>query len=242
MPRLCGSYISDSQQTLDIDVLRYRVGYFDSPDKQPYRQLTWDDVSTPASEKLAYTVAAEGFVLLKNDGTLPLQKKLKKMALIGPWGNATEGMQGNYYGTAPFLISPLMGAMAAGYEVTFVEGTSILDTSTDGFASAIAAARAADVVVYAGGIDESVEAEGLDRTTIVWPGVQLDLIKELAGVGKPFIVLQFGAGQVDDSWLLASKSVCTYFKPMSSISHIFFPGQCDPLDGISRSEWRNRDI
>jgi beta-D-xylosidase 4 len=191
-------------------VLRYRVGYFDSPDKQPYRQLTWDDVSTPASEKLAYTVAAEGFVLLKNDGTLPLQKKLKKMALIGPWGNATEGMQGNYYGTAPFLISPLMGAMTAGYEVTFVEGTSILDTSTDGFASAIAAARAADVVVYAGGIDESVEAEGLDRTTIVWPGVQLDLIKELAGVGKPFIVLQFGAGQVDDSWLLASKSVCTY--------------------------------
>ncbi|KAJ6594119.1 glycoside hydrolase family 3 protein [Mycena capillaripes] len=195
-----------------------RLGYFDSADKQPYRQLTWDDVSTPASEKLAYTVAAEGFVLLKNDGTLPLKKNFKKMALIGPWGNATEDMQGNYYGTAPFLISPLMGAVTAGYDVTFVEGTSILDTSTDGFASAVAAAHAADVVVYAGGIDESVEAEGLDRTTIVWPGAQLDLIKQLAGVGKPFIVLQFGAGQVDDSWLLASKAV-------NAILWTGYPGQ-----------------
>ncbi|KAJ7680539.1 glycoside hydrolase family 3 protein [Mycena polygramma] len=195
-----------------------RLGYFDSADKQPYRQLSWDDVSTPASEQLATTVAAEGFVLLKNDGTLPLQKSLKKMALIGPWGNATEDMQGNYYGTAPFLISPLMGAAAAGYDVTFVEGTSILDDSTDGFADAVAAAKAADVIVYAGGIDESVEAEGLDRTTIVWPGAQLDLIQTLAGVGKPFIVLQFGAGQVDDSWLLANKSV-------NAILWTGYPGQ-----------------
>ncbi|KAF7376335.1 Glycoside hydrolase family 3 protein [Mycena sanguinolenta] len=185
-----------------------RLGYFDSADKQPYRQLNWNDVSTPSSEKLAYTVAANGFVLLKNDGTLPLKKTLKKMALIGPWANATDGMQGNYFGTPPFLISPLMGAMAAGFDVTYVPGTSsVLDDSTDGFADAVAAAQAADVVVFAGGIDESVEAEGLDRTTIVWPGSQLPLIQALAGVGKPFIVLQFGAGQVDDSWLLSSKAV-----------------------------------
>ncbi|KAJ7772573.1 glycoside hydrolase family 3 protein [Mycena maculata] len=185
-----------------------RLGYFDSPEIQPYRQLNWNDVSTPSSEKLAYTVAAEGIVLLKNDGTLPLKKTLKKMALVGPWGNATVQMQGNYYGTPPYLISPLMGAIAAGYDVTFVDGTtSVLDTSTAGFAAAVAAAQDADVIVFAGGIDETVEAEGLDRTTIVWPGSQLDLIQTLAGVGKPFIVLQFGAGQVDDSWLIASKAV-----------------------------------
>ncbi|KAJ6630581.1 glycoside hydrolase family 3 protein [Mycena sp. CBHHK59/15] len=195
-----------------------RLGYFDSAAKQPYRQLSWSDVSTPTAEKLAYTVAAEGMVLLKNDGTLPLKKSLKKMALIGPWGNATEDMQGNYYGTAPFLISPLMGAVAAGYDVTFVEGTTILDTSTDGFAGAVAAAKAADVVVYVGGIDESVEAEGLDRTTIVWPGAQLDLIMTLAGIKKPFVVVQCGAGQVDDTQLKASKSV-------NAILWAGYPGQ-----------------
>jgi len=128
-------------------------------------------------------------------------------------------MQGNYYGTAPFLISPLMGAMAAGYSVTYVPGTSsVLDDSTDGFGDAVAAAKAADVVVFAGGIDETVEAEGLDRTTIVWPGSQLQLIQALAAVGKPFIVLQFGAGQVDDTWLLSSKAV-------SAILWTGYPGQ-----------------
>ncbi|KAJ7647119.1 glycoside hydrolase family 3 protein [Roridomyces roridus] len=184
-----------------------RLGYFDSPAHQPYRQLNWDDVSTPSSEQLAYTVAAEGIVLLKNDGTLPLNKTLKKMALVGPWGNATDMMQGNYYGTPPFLITPLMGATAAGYEVTFVQAlASVTDTSTD-FAAAVAAARAADVVVFAGGIDNSVEAEGLDRVSIEWPGSQLALIQALAAVAKPFVVVQLGAGQVDDSWLLASKAV-----------------------------------
>ncbi|KAJ7217844.1 glycoside hydrolase family 3 protein [Mycena pura] len=196
-----------------------RLGYFDPPEKQPYRQLTWDDVSTPAAEELAYTVAAEGIVLLKNDGTLPLKKQLKKLALIGPWAEATDEMQGNYFGVAPFLISPLMGATNAGYEVNFVAGVqSVLDTSTDGFADAITAAQDADLIVFAGGIDESVEAEGLDRTTIVWPGAQLQLIQQLAGVGKPFVVLQFGAGQVDDSWLLASKAV-------NAIVWAGYPGQ-----------------
>ncbi|KAF7306069.1 Glycoside hydrolase family 3 protein [Mycena chlorophos] len=184
-----------------------RLGYFDPPEIQPYRQYTWDDVSTPAAEQLAYQVAVEGMVLLKNDGTLPLKQGLKKMALIGPWAQATDQMQGNYYGTPPYLISPQMGFTTAGFDVNFQQGTSIQDGDTDGFAAAIAAAKEADVIVYAGGIDNSVEAEGLDRVNITWPGAQLPLIQQLAAVGKPFIVLQFGAGQVDDTWLLENDAV-----------------------------------
>ncbi|PIL26431.1 hypothetical protein GSI_12189 [Ganoderma sinense ZZ0214-1] len=65
----------------------------------------------------------------------------------------------------------------------------------------------ADVVLFAGGLDESVEAEALDRLTVTWPGNQLDLIKELADVGKPLVVMQFGGGQVDDSTLKADDGV-----------------------------------
>ncbi|KAJ7879522.1 glycoside hydrolase family 3 protein [Mycena olivaceomarginata] len=176
-----------------------RAGYFDPADVQPYRQLGWSDVSTSAAQTLAYTVAAEGMVLLKNSGnTLPLKPGLK-IALIGPSGNATVAMQGNYFGTPPFLISPLAGAVAAGYSVTFVQGTTISGTDTSGFAGAMAAAEAADVIVYAGGIDNTVEAESLDRTSIVWPGVQLNLVQSLATVGKPLVVVQFGGGQVDNT-------------------------------------------
>jgi beta-D-xylosidase 4 len=51
-------------------------------------------------------------VLLKNlNKALPLnisQVQSKTIALIGPTANATVLMQGNYYGPAPYLVSPLL--------------------------------------------------------------------------------------------------------------------------------------
>lgn len=52
-------------------------------------------------------------VLLKNSNkALPLnitELTNKKVALIGPTANATKLMQGNYFGVAAYLTSPLMG-------------------------------------------------------------------------------------------------------------------------------------
>ncbi|KAJ7043883.1 beta-xylosidase [Mycena alexandri] len=184
-----------------------RLGYFDPPASQPFRQLTFSDVNTPNAQQLAYEIAVEGIVLLKNDGTLPLSKSIKKLAFIGPWANATTQMQGNYQGIAPFLISPFAASKEAGFTSTLTLGTGINSADTTGFAAAIAAAKAADAIVYAGGIDETIEAEGMDRDTIVWPGNQLNLIGQLAALGKPLVVLQFGGGQVDDSALKSNSTV-----------------------------------
>jgi beta-D-xylosidase 4 len=164
-------------------------------------------VNTPDAQQLAHQLAADGMVLLKNDGTLPLAPTIKKLALIGPWASATTAMQSNYAGPAPFLISPLAATQSAGFAVTLEAGTQINSGDTSGFAAAVAAAQAADAVVFAGGIDNSVEAEGTDRSTIEWPGNQLDLIAQLAAVGKPLVVLQFGGGQVDDAVLKANANV-----------------------------------
>ncbi|KAG6820598.1 hypothetical protein H0H93_014514 [Arthromyces matolae] len=185
-----------------------RLGYFDPPNIQPYRQLDWSNVNTPDAQNLAYQAALEGIVLLKNDGILPLKSSVKTLAIVGPWGNATTQMQGSYHGIAPFLVSPLQGAINAGYQVTFAQGTTDTGTTTDGFAAAVAAAQSADVVIYAGGIDDQVvEHEGGDRTAISWPGNQLDLISTLESIGKPLVVLQFGGGQVDDSALKNNQTV-----------------------------------
>ncbi|KAI3600443.1 glycoside hydrolase family 3 protein [Moniliophthora roreri] len=178
-----------------------RTGYFDPPERQPYRQLKWSDVNTKQTQELAHRAAVEGMVLLKNDGILPLKRSIRKIALVGPFANATQQMQSNYAQPAPFIISPLQAFREAAFDVAFANGTAINTTDTSGFAAAIEAARKSDVIIFAGGMDLSVEDEFRDRTEISWPGNQLDLIKELAALKKPFIVLSMGGGQVDCSWL-----------------------------------------
>lgn len=184
-----------------------RLGYFDPAEKQPFRQLRWSDVNTPPAQALALTAASEGIVLLKNDGTLPLSRSIKKLAVIGPMANATTQMQGNYQGIAPFLVSPFDGLSGAGFQVTLVEGTTVTGNDTSGFSPAVAAAKSADAIIFVGGIDETVESEGNDRTSIIWPGNQLDLVSELEQVGKPLVVVQMGGGQTDSSSLKSSKAV-----------------------------------
>ncbi|KAH9841234.1 Glycoside hydrolase family 3 protein [Teratosphaeria destructans] len=178
-----------------------------------YRNLSWDDVVKTDAWNISYEAAVEGITLLKNDGTLPLSdSNIKSVALIGPCANATLQLQGNYYGNAPYLISPLAAFEDSGLQVNFANGTdTVTSTSTSGFAAALAAANQSDVIIFLGGLDNTVEAEGMDRESIAWPGNQLDLIDQLSALGKPVIVGQFGGGQVDDSPLVANDKVSSIF-------------------------------
>jgi beta-D-xylosidase 4 len=200
--------------TLDTALVRLysslvKLGYFDPAASQSYRSIGWADVATPQSTDLALTAAVEGIVLLKNDqeNVIPIKKKGQTIALIGPYANATTQFQGNYQGQAQSISTLISAAEALGYNVLFEYGTTINSTSTAGFTDALSAANAADFIIYAGGIDNSIEAESMDRNTIVWPGNQLQLINDLSQIQKPFVVLQFGGGQVDDSTLLSNTGV-----------------------------------
>ncbi|KAL4736610.1 Exo-1,4-beta-xylosidase xlnD [Aspergillus similis] len=183
-----------------------QAGYFDGEDA-PYRDITWDDVLTTDAWNIAYEAAVEGIVLLKNDETLPLSKNIESVAVIGPWANVTEELQGNYFGPAPYLISPLTALRDSGLDVHYALGTNLTSHSTSGFEEALAAAKQADAIIFAGGIDNTIEAEAMDRQNITWPGNQLDLIHQLSELGKPLVVLQMGGGQVDSSSLKDNDNV-----------------------------------
>lgn len=155
-----------------------RLGYFDD-NQSEYRNLTWSDVVKTDAWNISYEAAVEGIVLLKNDGTLPLSQQFRNILLIGPLANATSQMQGNYYGPAPYLTSPLLAFQEAGFHVSYAFGTGISSNSTTGFSAALDAARKSEVIIYAGGIDNTVEAEGLDRENVTWTGNQLQLIHRL---------------------------------------------------------------
>lgn len=74
---------------------RYRTG--DLPGLRPLSTQTSSprDIDTPAHRALALEVAEKSLVLLKNKGILPL-KANARIAVIGPLGDATRVLRGNY--------------------------------------------------------------------------------------------------------------------------------------------------
>ncbi|KAI6548894.1 hypothetical protein MCOR03_010369 [Pyricularia oryzae] len=200
-----------------------RAGYFDGPDA-PYRNITWADVNTPEARKLAHRSAVEGMVLTKNNGVLPikleeLQKKGKTVALIGNWVDNGEQMLGTYSGIAPFRNTPLAAAKALNLKVVTAGGPVNQSTgSRDSWTRpALNAARQADVVLYFGGIDLSVEAEDRDRYSLAWPSAQAKLLSDISALGKPTVVVQLGT-MLDDTALLDNKNI-------SAIIWAGYPGQ-----------------
>ncbi|ERS96482.1 uncharacterized protein SPSK_01477 [Sporothrix schenckii 1099-18] len=202
-----------------------RVGYFDPADASPYRALGWKDVDTPAARALAHQSAADGLVLKKNDGLLPLAVDTNKtVALIGHWADQTHTMLGGYSGIPPFYHSPADAAAARNWStVVFgrANGAPISDLwhgAPDSWTRpALAAAAKADIVLYFGGTDQSIAAEEKDRVDITLPGVQLNLVNALAALGKPLVVVQLG-DQTDDTPLLTNSNV-------SAVVWAGYPGQ-----------------
>ena len=87
----------------DIDVAlkrlftaRFRLGLFDPPSQVPYAQTPDSEIDSAAHRELALKMARESIVLLKNDGVLPLNPKIKKIAVFGPLAQSAEVLEGNY--------------------------------------------------------------------------------------------------------------------------------------------------
>lgn len=195
-----------------------RLGYFDAPEDQPYRALGWSDVNTPDSQRLAYQAAVEGITLLKNDGTLPLSLDgNKSVALVGDWANSTVQMQGNYFGVAPYLHSPLWAAQQI-TTVHYSAGPGLGNPTTGDWLGLYDVADRSDVIVVVSGIDDDTESEGMDRVSLAWSGAQLDMIGQLAQYGKPMIVVQMGGGQIDSTPLVNNPNI-------SAMLWAGYPGQ-----------------
>jgi beta-glucosidase len=88
---------------------RIRLGLFDPPASVPYANTPFSENDSAAHRLLSRKVAEESMVLLKNDGTLPLAKSVRTIAVIGPNAAALSAIEGNYNAVPSQPIVPLLG-------------------------------------------------------------------------------------------------------------------------------------
>ncbi|MFF2777162.1 beta-glucosidase [Streptomyces sp. NPDC058052] len=194
------------------------------------------DLDPAAHRELAGRVAERAIVLLRNNGTLPLDPRTpRRIALIGPNADAPTAVLGCYSfpvhvggqhpGTPlgidlPTLRETLTAEFPAA-EVLVAHGTGVDDATTGGFAEALTLARRADVVVAALGdraglFGRGTSGEGCDAESLRLPGAQQQLLDALLDTGTP-VVTTLLAGRPYALGRAADES--------AAVLQTFFPGE-----------------
>ena len=209
------------------EILRLRFAIDPVPEDVANTIMT----SQPETQKIAYEIAQKSIVLLKNEaGNLPISKDVKKIAVIGQNAVLSTAAGGIGAGVKTlYEISPLEGIQAraekAGVEVVYAPGyknyqmrmgwgrpsagpvnplvANSIDEPADPalLAEAVALAKDADMVIFFGGTNKSIETEGSDRKNIDLPCGQNEVIKALYEANPNVATVLISGGPTDLRYL-----------------------------------------
>jgi len=104
-----------TEQQIDVSVkrlftIRFRLGMFDPASMVKYAQNTEGVLESPEHKAHSLKMAQQSIVLLKNqNNTLPLSKKIKKIAVVGPNADNALSVLGNYNGIPSEIVTALEG-------------------------------------------------------------------------------------------------------------------------------------
>jgi beta-glucosidase len=104
-----------TEKHIDVSVkrlfmIRFRLGMFDPVSMVKYAQTPNSVLESKEHKDHALKMARQSIVLLKNEkNTLPLNKKLKKIVVLGPNADNSISILGNYNGTPTQLTTVLQG-------------------------------------------------------------------------------------------------------------------------------------
>ena len=163
-----------------------------------------------AHHALAREAAAEGCVLLKNEGgLLPLAPRTR-VALIGDFAKTPRYQGAGSSAVNSTKVDSLLEAMGetdlelVGYEPGFErhggESRAKLDAAVD-------LARRADVVLLALGLDEVAETEGAERRTMALNANQVGLLRAVSQANQRVAVLLSAGSCVESDWMADAPAV-----------------------------------
>jgi len=158
-----------------------------------------------AHHALARQIAAEGMVLLKNNGLLPL-KGVQQIAVIGRSAQNAHFQGGGSSHIHPTKVAvPFkeLRARAGDAELTYAEGYPTDNSSRlDLIEEAVTLARSADVAVLYIALPAFKESEGYDRKDLDLTDQQVALIKAVAKAQpNTVVVLNNGAPVAMSAWI-----------------------------------------
>lgn len=203
---------------------KYKLGLFDNPYKYCDVNRPKKQIFTKEHRAIARKTASESFVLLKNEGVLPLSKK-GTIAVVGPLANTRSNMPGTWsvaavLNNAPSLVEGLREVVGDRAKVVTAKGSNLIgdadyekratmfgrelhrDNRTDRelLDEALKVAAGADVIVAALGESSEMSGESSSRTNLEMPDVQRALLQELLKTGKPVVLVLFTGRPLVLTW------------------------------------------
>lgn len=165
--------------------LKTAAGLFDDP----HAGLA-EPARVPDLRPLAREAATRSIVLLRNEGNLLPLDPSRRIALIGPFARDREHLNGpwSFAGTNDG-VDLATGLARIAPHLAVEPGSGIHKPLPGGIERAVAAARAADLVLLAIGEGADMSGEGNSRTEITVPTAQMALAEAVAATGKPIVVL-----------------------------------------------------
>ncbi len=164
-----------------------------------------------AHHALARRIAAEGMVLLKNNGRLPL-KNPQHIAVIGRAAEHAHFQGGGSSHINPTRVSvPFkeVQRLAEHAELTYAEGYPTDNTFNQAMIdNAVVLAKTADVALLYVALPTFKESEGYDRTDLDLTEQQVALIKAVAAIQpNTIVILNNGAPVTMSDWINAPAAI-----------------------------------
>ncbi|MDR3062176.1 MAG: beta-glucosidase BglX [Dysgonamonadaceae bacterium] len=195
---------------------KYKLGLFSDPYKYCDQKRAGSEIYTKEHRTIARKIAAESFVLLKDDKQILPLKKQGTIALIGPLADSGANMAGTWsvatkLDRIPGLLEGMKEVVGDKVRILYAKGSNLtedaeLEKRSTVFGrdlkrderpeqviinEAVQTARNADVIIAALGESSEMSGESSSRTDIKIPETQRKLLKALVQTGKPVVLVLF---------------------------------------------------